>query len=45
MLNSTVKNPSAAAEKYCPECGQKYKEKVVSQLMECDRCLAKKAES
>ncbi len=45
MAKSIVKKPSAAAEKYCPECGQKYKEKVVSQLLECDRCLAKKTES
>lgn len=44
LLNCTVNIHRKAAEKYCLECGGKFKEKVESQLMECSRCLAKQAE-
>lgn len=29
--------------KICPECGQVVNEQAESYLMECDRCLSKKA--
>ena len=31
-------------KKICPECGQLLKEHIESYIMECDRCLSKKAE-
>jgi len=31
-------------KKVCPECGQMVEEQAESYLMECERCLAKKAE-
>lgn len=41
MIKSPVKT---APHKVCPECGQTVKEHSESYLMECDRCLSKKAE-
>ena len=41
MIKSPVK---PAPQKVCPECGQTVKDHSESYLMECDRCLSKKAE-
>ncbi len=41
MIKSPVK---PTQQKVCPECGQTVKEHTESYLMECERCLAKKAE-
>lgn len=44
MLQVTVNYLRALPKKVCPECGQVINEKSESFLMECDRCLSKKAE-
>lgn len=31
-------------KKTCPECGEHIQEQAESYMVECDRCLAKKAE-
>jgi NADH pyrophosphatase NudC (nudix superfamily) len=44
MLQSPVEFFRALPKKVCPECGEKMNEQAESYLMECDRCLSKKAE-
>ncbi|MFE8694824.1 protein YhfH [Cytobacillus sp. FJAT-53684] len=44
MLNNSVESYKAMQGKVCPECGKKVHEQTESYLMECDRCLSKRAE-
>ena len=44
MLNCKVESIKIGSRKICQECGQNIKEYTESYLMECDRCLSKKAE-
>lgn len=30
-----------SAEKQCPECGEKYTEKIESVVYECERCIGR----
>ncbi|WP_082677089.1 protein YhfH [Bacillus sp. FJAT-29937] len=44
MLHHKVESLKVASRSICQECGQKINEYTDSYLMECDRCLSKKAE-
>jgi ribosomal protein L37AE/L43A len=44
MIQNPVEFFRTLPKKVCPECGQNIQEQAESYLMECDRCLAKKAE-
>ena len=44
MLMSPLELIRSLPNKVCPECGQLIEEQAESNLMECDRCLAKKEE-
>lgn len=44
MFNSKAETLTISSRKICQECGQSIKEHVETYLLECDRCLSKKAE-
>lgn len=44
MLTSPVEFFRNLPKKVCPECGEQINEQAESYMMECDRCLANKAE-
>lgn len=44
MINLTNEILKGVQGKVCPECGQMVQDHVETYLLECDRCLSKKAE-
>ncbi|MFC0418318.1 protein YhfH [Cytobacillus solani] len=44
MINVANEKSKGKQGKVCPECGQRVHEHVETYLLECDRCLSKKAE-
>lgn len=44
MSTSPVECFRSIPKRVCPECGEPMEEQAESYMMECERCLAKKAE-